>query len=356
MSDERDWRRGDDWGRPYEDDPYWGWRGEGRDWRRESRDLYGDEDYGTRRSWSRGDYGRQPGAREDWRRSQARGDQRRVEAREHRDWPPRRETWRDEGWDQGYRPRDPGHDPAGAARRAIGGSVPGGSWDYEDTWGRGEPAWRRGYQPGGDYGRGYYDRVPYGDRDTYRRPERSWWDRASDEVSSWFGDDDAARRRQRDSRRDDAEAGVFRGHGPRGYTRSDERIREDVSDRLTDNPVLDATEIEVVIHDGEVTLHGHVDSRYSKRLAEDIADEVSGVKHVQNNLRIRDTARQRESISGTYSGIAEGGRATEAGRIDRSGVSGSAGTGNTTGAMTGSMAASGETTTGAKADRPAGTR
>lgn len=37
--------------------------------------------------------------------------------------------------------------------------------------------------------------------------------------------------------------------------------------------------------EGEVTLAGSVEDRRAKRRAEDIADGVSGVKHVQNNLR-----------------------------------------------------------------------
>lgn len=81
--------------------------------------------------------------------------------------------------------------------------------------------------------------------------------------------------------------GEYRGRGPLGYTRSDERIREDVCDRLTDDPSLDASGIEVRVGSGEVTLSGTVGSRMDKRRAEDIAEEVSGVRHVQNDLRVR---------------------------------------------------------------------
>src|SRR5437660_706638 len=85
--------------------------------------------------------------------------------------------------------------------------------------------------------------------------------------------DDADRRREHDRMME-----THRGRGRRGYVRSDERIREDVNDRLTDNPVLDARDIEVSVKDREVTLSGEVDSRFSKRLAEDIAERVSGVR------------------------------------------------------------------------------
>jgi hypothetical protein len=97
-------------------------------------------------------------------------------------------------------------------------------------------------------------------------------------------DDDAARRRREDER------GEHRGRGPKGYQRSDERIRDDVNDRLTDDPHIDASEVEVAVSAREVTLSGTVSSRFEKRRAEDIAESVSGVTHVQNNLRVQQSA------------------------------------------------------------------
>ncbi|HZZ37080.1 MAG TPA: BON domain-containing protein [Caulobacteraceae bacterium] len=140
---------------------------------------------------------------------------------------------------------------------------------------------------------------------------RSFRDRAGDEIASWFGDYGAERRREWDR-----QLARHRGRGPKGYKRSDERIREDVNDRLTDDPYLDASEIEVLVAIGEVTLTGTVESREDKRRTEDLADAVSGVRHVQNNLRIaRSGARDAgeivrsaagEPISGTIAGIADG--------------------------------------------------
>jgi osmotically-inducible protein OsmY len=77
------------------------------------------------------------------------------------------------------------------------------------------------------------------------------------------------------------------GKGPKGYTRSDDRIREDVCDCLTDDPHLDASSIEVQVRNGEVTLSGTVSSRGAKRHAEDVAERASGVKNVQNSLRVQ---------------------------------------------------------------------
>ncbi|MDF1631198.1 BON domain-containing protein [Mycoplana sp. MJR14] len=80
--------------------------------------------------------------------------------------------------------------------------------------------------------------------------------------------------------------GQFQGRGPKGYERSDSRIREDVCDRLCDDASIDATEIEVSVEKGEITLSGTVESRDQKRRAEDCIEDVSGVKNVQNNLRV----------------------------------------------------------------------
>jgi len=88
------------------------------------------------------------------------------------------------------------------------------------------------------------------------------------------------------------EYGEHRGRGPRDYKRSDDRIREEVCDCLTDDDRLDATHIEVVVKDGEVTLSGFTTSREDKRWAESLAERISGVNEVQNSIRLFDQQRQ----------------------------------------------------------------
>lgn len=142
-----------------------------------------------------------------------------------------------------------------------------GSRDASAFWPSelGYPA-ARGYSP-------YGGRVPAGFDDD----DRGFLERVGDEVRSWFGDRDARRRREVD----------HRGRGPKNYARSDERICDDVNDRLTEDVWIDASEIEVTVTNGEVVLSGSVEDRRTKRRAEDCAEDVSGVKHVQNNLRYR---------------------------------------------------------------------
>ncbi|HEY5391172.1 MAG TPA: BON domain-containing protein [Hanamia sp.] len=130
-------------------------------------------------------------------------------------------------------------------------------------------------------------------RNNSRENDRNWWNKTRDEVASWFGDDDAERRRHRDDRRN----GMHRGKGPKNYTRSEDRIREDVSDQLSDDSYLDASNIEVEVKGSEVTLKGTVDSRYSKHRAEDLTEDITGVTHVQNNLRVVNETTPQESVA-----------------------------------------------------------
>jgi osmotically-inducible protein OsmY len=224
---------------------------------------------GTDRDYSRGrDYGTSSGygtggSAQDWR-----------DVVGERDSSVERAFGRDEGDDYGrsygeyWRRQYSGEDERddGRGRERSRGPV----YDY-GGWG--------GYARNrDDFDRGWRDRGRRED-DRAREGERGFFERAGDEVASWFGDEEAERRRRMDQ---------HRGRGPKGYTRSDERIREDVSDRLTDDPHLDASDIDVRVSGGEVTLDGHVRSRADKRHAEDIAETVSGVKHVQNNLRVKE--------------------------------------------------------------------
>jgi hypothetical protein len=81
--------------------------------------------------------------------------------------------------------------------------------------------------------------------------------------------------------------GPHRGKGPKNYQRSVERIKEDASDRLADDSLVDASNIELQVKDGVLILSGTVDTRFEKRRAENLVENVSGVKNVQNNLRVK---------------------------------------------------------------------
>lgn len=83
------------------------------------------------------------------------------------------------------------------------------------------------------------------------------------------------------------ETASFRGRGPRNYRRPAERILEEVHHRLEDDGWVDATDIEVSIDGGDVTLAGRVETREMRRRAEELVESVPGVEHVRNDVRVR---------------------------------------------------------------------
>ncbi len=83
-----------------------------------------------------------------------------------------------------------------------------------------------------------------------------------------------------------APEGPHRGHGPKGYARTDARLHEAICDRLTDDPDIDARNITVSVKDGVVTLEGRVDNRLSKHIIEDLVDDCGGVKGIRNLIDV----------------------------------------------------------------------
>src|SRR5262245_2303855 len=147
----------------------------------------------------------------------------------------------------------------------------GGYWQSEGThrggWGRGE----MGAGPWG-HGEREFGQGSYGDpreREFGRdRGARGWMERQRPGMQEW------------------EHPGPYAGRGPKGYQRSDERIKEDLCERLTQHGEIDASEIEVKVSNREITLTGAVPSRQAKRMAEDLAEAVSGITDVHNQLRV----------------------------------------------------------------------
>jgi osmotically-inducible protein OsmY len=190
-----------------------------------------------------------------------------------------RENRAGRGYQRQQAPQRSGTDYYGSADQGH----PGDSSYFTGTqgsWAMPSPARTSGYGAGG-FGADYREHG-YGSRSD--GDHRGFLDRAGDEIASWFGDEDAARRREQD----------HRGRGPKNYVRSDERIRDDANDRLTEDWRIDAQDITVTVENGEVTLDGTVTDRAAKRRAEDLIEDISGVKHVQNNLRVAQANLGRE--------------------------------------------------------------
>ncbi len=209
-----------------------------------------------------------------------------------------------------YDARDYGREETGYGRpyrgqyrdrpMSSGFSGPGRSSEYGDRYGsesRGSQYGRSGYGRG-YYGDGGYDR----DRDFYsQEPQRGGSRLGPGGYGSaeYSGGNSAGRfgspssygyqgssygaQGQGGSERQSG----FRGRGPKGYQRSDERLKEVICEQLTDDPRIDASEITVTVKNGEVTLEGTVNDRSSKYRAEDLVDDCSGVREIHNRLRVQ---------------------------------------------------------------------
>lgn len=90
--------------------------------------------------------------------------------------------------------------------------------------------------------------------------------------------------------------GDFTGRGPKNYSRSNERVREDICERLTADPYIDAQELEVRCENGTVVIEGQVEERWMKHRIEDLVDATAGVKQIDNRVTV---AGQRQGSSST---------------------------------------------------------
>jgi hypothetical protein len=148
---------------------------------------------------------------------------------------------------------------------------------------------RGGYRQEDDARRGYSQESGYAQSGGNRvGPEGSGYGSSRDHADQ-FGHEGGGRRSQRAPTPYQARP---QGRAPRGYARSDERIHEDVCDRLSHGDV-DPSEVTVTVSQGIVTLEGTVESRDEKFQLEHVAAAALGVKDVENRLRLRGRGQQQ---------------------------------------------------------------
>jgi osmotically-inducible protein OsmY len=168
-----------------------------------------------------------------------------------------------------------------------------GSWRQSS----GQPSGSGESLPGYGYGRGFQEREQYGSMGQ-QGYEGSWGTTGAGYGSGF-------------SQGFQQQRGRHTGRGPKNYRRTDERIQEEINEQLTRHPEIDAYEIEVTVQGAEVILAGFVEDRRTKRLAEDIAEECSGVNEVRNNLRVRGSGPGRgETAGGSTSEVQGQGRSS----------------------------------------------
>ncbi len=195
--------------------------------------------------------------------------------------------WGSSGQDRYRQGNEPSFGSSGSYGRSQGaGSFGGGNQGRGDYGG--------GYR--GDEGRGYGGHYATGTGPDWSTGGGYGGDTSFGPRSGWSSGASGGGQSMRES---------YAGRGPKDYKRSDDRIREDVSDRLEQDHGVDASDISVQVQNGEVTLTGTVNSRDQKRRAEDCAEAVNGVKEVTNNLRVNrsDSRSQQAPVSETSSSI-----------------------------------------------------
>lgn len=182
---------------------------------------------------------------------------------------------------------------SGRSRQGTGHSGGQGSYGSSDRersgYGRGDHESERGYgRSERNYGepQGYYGQ---GGRYSADDPNQQRGGRYGSQGSGFSGQFGSQ------------ESGSHRGKGPKGYKRSDERITEDINEKFSDDDHLDASNIEVSVESGEVTLSGEVTQRHAKRRAEDLAEDCSGVKQVQNNIKVKSSGEESDTGNGLAS-------------------------------------------------------
>lgn len=169
----------------------------------------------------------------------------------------------------------------GGGYQGSGQGYGGGMGAYGQT-GR-QREWREREYPGG--GVGGYRGEREGGYDT--SGGYSGYGNPSGDTGAYGGGYQGARQGYGGGMGAYGQPGRYTGRGPKGWRRSDERILEDVNERLTQHPDIDAFEIEIEVKNGEVLLRGSVGDRHEKRMAEDVAENVSGVRNVRNELRVQ---------------------------------------------------------------------
>jgi osmotically-inducible protein OsmY len=108
--------------------------------------------------------------------------------------------------------------------------------------------------------------------------------------------------------------GQSQRRGPRGWERSDERLKDDICQRLYDRHDLDASDVTIDVREARVTIDGTVRDRWQKHAIEDVADSIPGVKDIENRVRVSRDGEGRSGQSQQYGSQSQGAAGASASR------------------------------------------
>lgn len=83
--------------------------------------------------------------------------------------------------------------------------------------------------------------------------------------------------------------------GPKGFRRSDERLKEELAERLMYRNDIDCSDVTLDVKDAKVTLEGNVPERWMRYAIDDVAESVIGVDDVENRIRVQPTPDRSEA-------------------------------------------------------------
>jgi hypothetical protein len=87
------------------------------------------------------------------------------------------------------------------------------------------------------------------------------------------------------------------------------------------DPEIDASEIEIKVSEGEVTISGTVQDREDKWRAEQLAESIPGVREVNNTIRTkRSGSEQSSSANDSSQRNARGGGQSSGSNVSQSGA------------------------------------
>lgn len=126
-----------------------------------------------------------------------------------------------------------------------------------------------------------------------------WRDRSGEGARNWLSDESRRVAGVDDPRgishlsgygtpgsRPYGQQGLYGRQTPKGYTRSDERIKDDVCEHLYHANDIDLSDVSIETRNGTLILEGTVPERRMKHRIEDIAEQCIGVSDVENRIRV----------------------------------------------------------------------
>ena len=197
---------------------------------------------------------------------------------------------------EGYRQRQMGGQRP--SRESYG---PGANRSREQGFG-GQNYWGQGGSDGTDFGsgqgfggRGYSDQQNGGYGNQYSQSSGQFRGQRPMPGGGQYGERTQGGR-------------SFRGTGPKGWQRSDERLQDDICERLTDDHWIDASDVSVQVSGGVVTLEGSVTDRRLKHRIEDMVEQCGGVGEIRNQLSVRPRGMDESSTSSASRSTSTSGR------------------------------------------------